>query len=70
VGPSGTREYSSFVAVGESEVGGQCFILRRCCHWRIPLSLTAVGNVRSTKAPEKRVKGPSGGQDPLIEQKC
>jgi hypothetical protein len=33
VGPRGTQEYSSFGVVEESEVGGQCFILERCCHW-------------------------------------
>jgi hypothetical protein len=49
VGPSGTQEYSSFLVVEESEVGGQCFILERCCHWGIPLSLTAVGIVRMTR---------------------
>jgi hypothetical protein len=32
LGPSGTQEYSSFLVVEESEVGGQCFILERCCH--------------------------------------
>jgi hypothetical protein len=49
VGPSGTQEYSSFAVMEESEVGGQCFILERCCHWGIPLSLTAVGVVRMTR---------------------
>jgi hypothetical protein len=49
VGPSGTKEYSSFAVVEESEVGGQCFILERCCHWGIPLSLTAAGIVRMTR---------------------
>jgi hypothetical protein len=29
VWPSGTQEYSSFLVVEESEVGGQCFILER-----------------------------------------
>jgi hypothetical protein len=49
MGPSSTQEYSSFLVVEESEVGGQCFILERCCHWGIPLSLTAVGIVRMTR---------------------
>jgi hypothetical protein len=49
VGPSGTQQYSSFAVVEESEVGGQCFILESCCHWRIPLSLTVVGVVRMTR---------------------
>jgi hypothetical protein len=43
------REYSSFLVLEESEVGGQCFILERCRHWRILLSLTAVGIVRMTR---------------------
>jgi hypothetical protein len=46
VRPSGMEEYSSFTVVEESEVGRQCFILERCCHWGIPLSLTVVGIVR------------------------
>jgi hypothetical protein len=33
VGPSGMQEYSSFAVVEEPEVGGQHFILERCCHW-------------------------------------
>jgi hypothetical protein len=49
VGPGGTQEYSSFLVVEESEVGGQHFILERCCHWGIPLSLTVVGIVRLTR---------------------
>jgi hypothetical protein len=49
MGPSGMQEYSSFAGVEESEVGGQCFILERCCHWGIPLSLTAVDIVRMTR---------------------
>jgi hypothetical protein len=47
--PSSTQEYSSFAVVEESEVGGQCFILKRCCHWGIPLSLIVVGIVRMTR---------------------
>jgi hypothetical protein len=43
------QEYLSFAVVEESEVGGQCFILERCCHWGVPLSLTAVGVVRMTR---------------------
>jgi hypothetical protein len=43
------QKYSSFAVMEESEVGGQCFILERCCHWGIPLSLTAVGVVRTIK---------------------
>jgi hypothetical protein len=46
VGPSGAQEYSSFAVVEQSEVGGECFILERCCHWGFPLSLSAVGIVR------------------------
>jgi hypothetical protein len=39
VGPSGTQQYSSFAVVKESEVGGPCFILERCCHWGGPIEL-------------------------------
>jgi hypothetical protein len=49
VGLSGMQEYSSFIVMEEPEVGGQCFILERCCHWGIPLSLTVVGIVRMTR---------------------
>jgi hypothetical protein len=50
VGPSGKQEYSSsFLIVEESEIGGQCFILERCCHWGVLLSLTVVGIVRMTR---------------------
>jgi hypothetical protein len=50
VGPSGMQQYSSFLVLEESEVGGQCFILERCCHWGgVPLSLTTVGIVRMTR---------------------
>jgi hypothetical protein len=49
VGPSGTQEYLSFAVVEEPEVGGQCFILERCSHWGIPLSLTVVSIVRMTR---------------------
>jgi hypothetical protein len=59
VWPSGTQDYSSFVAVGEPEVGGQRFILERCCHWGIPLSLTAVGIVRITRCGPVH-RGPKG----------
>jgi hypothetical protein len=42
-GPSDTQEYSSFAVVEEPEVGGQHFILERCCHWGVPLSLIVGG---------------------------
>jgi hypothetical protein len=48
----------SFAVVEESEIGGQCFILERCCHWGIPLSLTAVGIMRTTRW-EPVHRGPS-----------
>jgi hypothetical protein len=44
VGPSGMQECSSFAVVEESEVGGQCFILERCCHWRVLLSFDSGGH--------------------------
>jgi hypothetical protein len=44
VGLSGTQEYSSFAVVEESEVGRQCFILERCCHWGVPLSFGSGGH--------------------------
>jgi hypothetical protein len=49
MGPSSMQEYSFFAVKEESGVGGQCFILERCCHWGIPLSLTAVDVVRMTR---------------------
>jgi hypothetical protein len=49
VGPSSTQDYSSFAVVEKAEIGGQYFILERCCHWGIPLSLTAVDVVRMTR---------------------
>jgi hypothetical protein len=52
VGSSSTQKYSSFVVMEESEVGGQRFILERCCHWGgggVLLSLTVVGIVRMTR---------------------
>jgi hypothetical protein len=33
------QEYSSFAVAEDSEVGGQCFILERCCHEGIPLRM-------------------------------
>jgi hypothetical protein len=39
MGPSSMQEYSSFAVMEESEVGGQCFILQRCCHWGGPVEL-------------------------------
>jgi hypothetical protein len=44
MGPSGTQEYSSFAVVEESEVGEQCFILERCCHWGVLLSFDSGGH--------------------------
>jgi hypothetical protein len=44
LGPSGTQEYSSFLVVEESEVGGQCFILERYCHWGGPIELDSGGH--------------------------
>jgi hypothetical protein len=76
MGPSGTQVYSSFVVVGESEVGGQCFILERCCHWEIPLSLTVVGIVRKTRFGLVHRGHKGEGQRSfrrtrsLVEQKC
>jgi hypothetical protein len=70
--PAVRKSTHPFSVVEESEVGGQCFILERCCHWGIPLSLTAVGIVRtpdkdwSTEVPMERVKDPLGEQDPLV----
>jgi hypothetical protein len=49
VGPSGMQEYSSFAVMEESKVGGQHFILERCCHCQAPLSWTAVDVVRMTR---------------------
>jgi hypothetical protein len=43
VGPSGTQEYSSFLVVEESEVGGKYFILERCCQWGNPIKLDSSG---------------------------
>jgi hypothetical protein len=44
VGPSSMQEYSSFAVVEESEVGGQHFILERCCHWEAPVELDSGGH--------------------------
>jgi hypothetical protein len=49
MGLSNTQEYSSFAVVEKSEVGGQCFILGRFCHWGITLSFTVVGVVSMTR---------------------
>jgi hypothetical protein len=43
VGPSSTQEYSSFAVVEEPEVGGQHFILERCCHWGVLLRFDSGG---------------------------
>jgi hypothetical protein len=70
------QEYSSLGAVGESEVGGQCFTLERCYYWGITLSLTAIGVVRMTRCgpvhevPEVQIEGLPGGRGLLVEQKC
>jgi hypothetical protein len=38
------QEYSSLAVVEEPEVGGQCFILERCCHWGVLLSFDRAGH--------------------------
>jgi hypothetical protein len=43
------QEYSSFAVVEEPEVGRQCFILERCCHWGGPIELDSGGRCENNQ---------------------
>jgi hypothetical protein len=69
VGPSGTQEYSSFAVVEESKVGGQCFILKRCCHWGGPIELDSGGHCEDDQMRASPVRSQHRGSKILEENK-